>query len=54
MLVFTPESGQLIQGENRRHIKVGKRHGLLVENTYTVLKYLLNSTLLYVNNAKIL
>jgi len=32
-LVFTPEFGQLMQGENWRTIKVGTRRGLLVKDT---------------------
>ncbi|MEG4961537.1 MULTISPECIES: Gfo/Idh/MocA family oxidoreductase [unclassified Microcoleus] len=50
-LVFTPESGQLIQGENRHNIKVGTRRGLFAKDTEMVLEYLLNGTPLYVNNA---
>lgn len=49
-LVFTPESGQLIQGENRHNIKVGTRRGLFAKDTYMVLEYLSNGTPLYVNN----
>ncbi|MEG3844290.1 Gfo/Idh/MocA family oxidoreductase [Microcoleus sp. herbarium14] len=50
-LVFTPESGQLIQGENRRAIEVGTRRGLFAKDTDMVLDCLLNGTPLYVNNA---
>jgi len=50
-LVFTPESGQLIQGENRRNIKVGTRRGLFAKDTDMVLEYLSNGTPLYVNTA---
>lgn len=50
-LVFTPESGQLIQGENRQIIEVGTRRGLFAKDTDMVLEYLLNGTPLYVNNA---
>ncbi|MEG4037111.1 Gfo/Idh/MocA family oxidoreductase [Microcoleus sp. S36b_A4] len=50
-LVFTPESGQLIQGENRRNLKVGTRRGLFAKDTNMVLEYLSNGTPLYVNNA---
>ncbi|MEG4206963.1 Gfo/Idh/MocA family oxidoreductase [Microcoleus sp. Pol7_A1] len=50
-LVFTPESGQLIQGENRHSIKVGTRRGLFAKDTEMVLEYLSNGTPLYVNNA---
>jgi hypothetical protein len=32
-LVFTPESGQLMQGKNRRTIKVGTRRGLFAQDT---------------------
>ncbi|MEG3849664.1 Gfo/Idh/MocA family oxidoreductase [Microcoleus sp. herbarium19] len=50
-LNFTPESGQLIQGENRQTIEVGTRRGLFAKDTDMVLEYLLNNTPLYVNNA---
>ncbi|MEG4249563.1 Gfo/Idh/MocA family oxidoreductase [Microcoleus sp. Pol10D4] len=50
-LVFTPESGQLIQGENRRNLKVGTRRGLFAKDTDMVLEYLSNGTPLYVDNA---
>ena len=50
-LVFTPESG-LMQGENRRPIKVGTRRGLFAQDTDMVLKYLSKCTPLYVNNAR--
>ena len=50
-LVFTPESGQFIQGENRRNLKVGTRRGLFAKDTDMVLEYLSNGTPLYVNNA---
>jgi biliverdin reductase len=46
-LVFTPEFGQLMQGKNRRTIKVGTRRSLLAQNTDRVLKYLSICTLLY-------
>lgn len=49
-LVFTPESGQLIQGDNRRNLKVGTRRGLFAKDTDMVLNYLSNGTPLYVNN----
>ncbi|MEG4235435.1 hypothetical protein QUA40_25545 [Microcoleus sp. Pol11C3] len=52
-LVFTPELGQLMQGENRRHIKVGTRRGLFVQDTDMVLKYWSSLTDLYVNNPAI-
>jgi len=51
-LVFTPEFGQLMQGENRRTIKVGTWRGLFGQDTDMVLKYLSNCTHLYVNNAR--
>jgi biliverdin reductase len=51
-LVFTPESGQLIQGENRRKIEVGTRRGLFAKDTDMVLEYLFNGTPLYVDNGK--
>ncbi len=50
-LVFSPESGQLIQGENRRAIEVGTRRGLFAKDMDMVLDCLLNGTPLYVNNA---
>ncbi|MEG4631845.1 Gfo/Idh/MocA family oxidoreductase [Microcoleus sp. AR_TQ3_B6] len=50
-LVFTPESGQLIQGENRRSLEVGTRRGLFAKDTDMVLEFLLNGTPLYVSNA---
>lgn len=50
-LVFTPESGQLIQGEHRRSLEVGTRRGLFAKDTDMVLEFLLNGTPLYVNNA---
>ena len=49
-LVFTPESGQLIQGENRRSLEVGTRRGLFAKDTDMVLEFLLNGTPLYVKN----
>ena len=49
-LVFTPESGQLIQGENRQNIQVGTRRGLFAKDTDMVLECLLNGTPLYVEN----
>ena len=50
-LVFTPESGQLIQGDNRQTIEVGTRRGLFAKDMDMVLDCLLNGTPLYVNNA---
>ncbi|PSB51046.1 glycosyl transferase family 2 [filamentous cyanobacterium Phorm 6] len=50
-LVFTPESGELIQGENRQTIEVGTRRGLFAKDMDMVLDCLLNGTPLYVNNA---
>ncbi|MBE9183490.1 Gfo/Idh/MocA family oxidoreductase [Microcoleus sp. LEGE 07076] len=50
-LIFTPESGQLIQGENRQNIKVGTRRGLFAKDTEMVLDSLLNGTPLYVHNS---
>ncbi|MEG3859206.1 Gfo/Idh/MocA family protein [Microcoleus sp. herbarium12] len=49
-LIFTPESGQLIQGENRQTLKVGTRRGLFARDTEMVLDCLLNGTPLYVEN----
>jgi len=49
-LVFTPESCQLMQGENRQAIEVGTRRGLFAQDTDMVLKYLSTCTHLYVNN----
>jgi biliverdin reductase len=37
-MVFTPESCQLMQGENRRTIKVKTRRCLLAQDTDMVLK----------------
>ncbi len=51
-LVFTPESAQLMQGENRRPIKVGMRRGLFAQDTDMVLKYLSKCTHFYVKNAR--
>ena len=50
-LIFTPESGQLIQGDNRQTIEVGTRRGLFAKDTDMVLECLLNGKPLYVNNA---
>jgi biliverdin reductase len=50
-LIFTPEYGQLIQGENRRTIEVGTRRGLFAKDTEMVLECLFDGTPLYVNNA---
>jgi biliverdin reductase len=44
-LVFTPELCQLMQGANRRNIKVGTRRGLFAKDTDMVCKYLSNCTL---------
>ncbi|MCC3490547.1 MULTISPECIES: Gfo/Idh/MocA family protein [unclassified Microcoleus] len=49
-LIFTPESGQLIQGETRQAIAVGTRRGLFAKDTDMVLDCLLNGTPLYVKN----
>ncbi|NJR21831.1 MAG: Gfo/Idh/MocA family oxidoreductase [Richelia sp. CSU_2_1] len=49
-LIFTPESGQLIQGENRQAIPVGTRRGLFAKDTDMVLECLLNGSPLYVKN----
>jgi biliverdin reductase len=49
-LIFTPESGQLIQGENMQAIPVGTRRGLFVKDTDLVLDCLLRGTPLYVKN----
>lgn len=50
-LIFTPESGQLIQGENRQIIKVGTRRGLFAKDTDMALEFLLTGTPLYVKNS---
>ncbi len=51
-LVFTPESRQLMQGKNRRTIKVGTRRGLFAKDTDMVWEHLLlNCKHWYVNNA---
>lgn len=49
-LVFTPESGQLIQGEKRQTLPVGTRRGLFAKDTDLVLECLLKGTPLYVEN----
>jgi biliverdin reductase len=51
MLICTPESCQLIQGENQQTIEVGTRRGLFVKDTEMVLDFLINGTPLYVNLA---
>jgi biliverdin reductase len=53
-LVFTPESGQLMQGENRRTIKVGTRRRLFAQDTDMVLIFVSSRTLLDVKNARTL
>ncbi|HLO50960.1 MAG TPA: Gfo/Idh/MocA family oxidoreductase [Kamptonema sp.] len=50
-LIFTPESGQLIKGENRQIIEVGTRRGLFAKDTAMVLDYLINGTPLYLSSA---
>ena len=47
-LLFTPQSGQLMQGENRRTIKVGTWRGLFAKATDRACKYLSNCRLFYV------
>lgn len=49
-LIFTPESGQLIQGENTQNIEVGTRRGLFAKDTTMVLDYLQEGTPLYLNS----
>ncbi|MDF0553098.1 Gfo/Idh/MocA family oxidoreductase [Kamptonema sp. UHCC 0994] len=49
-LIFTPESGQLIQGENSQNIEVGTRRGLFVKDTTMVLDYLIEGVPLYLNS----
>jgi biliverdin reductase len=49
---FYSESCQLMQGKNRRTIKVGTRRGLFAQDTDRGLKYLSHGTHLYVNNAR--
>lgn len=44
-LVFTPEACQLMQGKNRRTIKVGTRRGLLAQDTDMVWEYLSSFTM---------
>jgi len=50
-LIFTPEGGQLIQGENHQNIEVGTRRGLFAKDTGMVLDCLIDGTPLYVNAA---
>jgi biliverdin reductase len=47
-LIFTPEQGQLIQGESSQTIEVGTRRGLFAKDTQIVLDHLLHNTPLYV------
>jgi biliverdin reductase len=49
---FYSESCQLMQGKNRRTIKVGTRRGLFAIDTDMVLKYLSKCTHFYVKNAR--
>ncbi|WP_413162856.1 Gfo/Idh/MocA family protein [Capilliphycus salinus ALCB114379] len=47
-LIFTPQQGQLIQGESSQTIEVGSRRGLFAKDTQIVLEHLLHQTPLYV------
>ena len=47
-LVFTPQQGQLFQGETVQTIEVGSRRGLFAKDTQMVLEHLLHHTPLYV------
>ena len=48
MLIFTPQQGQLIQGETSQTIEVESRRGLFAKDTQIVLEHLLHHTPLYV------
>ena len=48
-LIFTPEQGQLIQGESSQTIEVGTRRGLFAKDTQIVLEHLLHNTPLYLS-----
>ncbi|OCQ94374.1 glycosyl transferase family 2 [Oscillatoriales cyanobacterium USR001] len=50
-LIFTPESGQLIQGENKQIIEVGTRRGLFAKDMGMVLDCLIDGIPLYVDLA---
>ncbi len=47
-LIFTPQHGQLLQGEKTQIIEVGARSGLFAQDTKMVIEYLLERTALYV------
>jgi len=47
-LIFTPQQGQLLQGEKIQTIEVGPRRGLFAKDTKMVIENLLNGTSLYV------
>ena len=47
-LIFTPQQGQLLQGEKIQTIEVGARRGLFAKDTRMVIEHLLEGTPLYV------
>ncbi len=47
-LIFTPQQGQLIQGETAQTLEVPSRRGLFAKDTQMVLEHLLHHTPLYV------
>ncbi|MDE5095745.1 MAG: Gfo/Idh/MocA family oxidoreductase [Trichodesmium sp. St11_bin5] len=47
-LIFTPQQGQLLQGEKIQTIEVGARRGLFAKDTKMVIEYLLQGTPLYI------
>lgn len=49
-LIFTPESGQVIQGENSQTVEVGSRRGLFAKDTQMVIDHLIEGSPLYVSN----
>ncbi|MDE5078591.1 MAG: Gfo/Idh/MocA family oxidoreductase [Trichodesmium sp. St2_bin6] len=47
-LIFTPQQGQLLQGEKIQTIEVGARRGLFAKDTKMVIEHLLQGTPLYI------
>ena len=50
-LIFTPQQGQLLQGEKTKTLEVGARRGLFAKDTTMVIEHLLEGTPLYVTPA---
>ncbi|MGB3511414.1 MAG: Gfo/Idh/MocA family oxidoreductase [Microcoleaceae cyanobacterium] len=50
-LIFTPQQGQLLQGEKTQTLEVGARRGLFAKDTTMVIEHLLEGTPLYVTSA---